>query len=131
MAAIINLTDDAKKYTGISINIVLAFNKKFRNADGMLTANTQAVYSMVLYFGLSTDDNDRIFLAQTLAKNVHDHGQKLTTGMIGTVCLISALARNQQSILLMLCWSRKNTLLGSTLSTWERQLYGRGGIVTH
>jgi alpha-L-rhamnosidase len=97
MAAIIGETDDAKKYTDIYNNIVQAFNKAFRNADGTLTANTQCVYSMVLYYGLTIDDNDRVLLAQALAKNVRDHKNTLTTGMIGTVCLIPALSLNQQA----------------------------------
>jgi alpha-L-rhamnosidase len=96
MAAVLNLTDDAKKYSDIAANMVTAFNKKYRNSDGTLNATTQTPYAMLVHFGLASDDNDRLFLAQTLAKNINDHGGKLTSGFIGIAYLTPALSQFRQ-----------------------------------
>jgi alpha-L-rhamnosidase len=96
MATLMNLTDEAKKYNDIAANIVAAYNKKFRNADGTLTTGTQSLYMMLIYYGFATDDNERLFLAQTLAKNVADHGGKITSGFVGTAHLAPVLSQYRQ-----------------------------------
>jgi alpha-L-rhamnosidase len=88
--------DEAKKYSDISANVVKAFGEKFRNEDGTFKANTQTPYAMYLYFGFASNDTDRLFLAQTLAKNINDHNGTLTSGIVGIKYLTPSLSQNQQ-----------------------------------
>jgi alpha-L-rhamnosidase len=97
VAAVLGAADDAKKYSDISASMMVAFNKKFRNADGTLTANTQSPYAILIYFGLANDDKDRLFLAQMLAKNINDHGGRLTSGFIGVEYLTPSLSQSLQA----------------------------------
>jgi alpha-L-rhamnosidase len=93
VARILGKQIDADKYEDTTNKIIRAFKKKFQNADGSLTSNTQTLYAMLLYFGLAEESEKPIFMGK-LRDNIRSNGWKLTTGFIGAEYLCPSLSEN-------------------------------------
>lgn len=89
IATILGKNKDAKRYAAICPKIKKAFQAEFMTQTGRLTSNTQAAYTLALFFGLIPDN-----LTATAAKRLVDdvnHFGHLTTGFLGTPFLCQAL----------------------------------------
>ncbi len=76
---------DVSEYEKLYRNIVSKFKETFTG----FTTHTQ--YVLALYFGLTDDKNA---LAATLDRLIHDNGDRLMTGFVGTPYLLYALSDN-------------------------------------
>ncbi|MDP4132859.1 MAG: family 78 glycoside hydrolase catalytic domain [Bacillota bacterium] len=79
------LKKDVSKYEELYKNIVKAFRKTFPSYQ------TQTEHAIALHFDLAKDKKST---ADSLAKMVKENGNKLTTGFVGTPCLLHALSEN-------------------------------------
>ena len=123
IAAALGKTADARKYAELYDNIKKGFNAKYVNDEGVTVAtgssmfgmfggmgggmggggnaasseprpvNTQTSYALPLVIDLF-DDAHKAKAVDNLVKNIEDHGNKLTTGFIGTPHLNMALSDN-------------------------------------
>ncbi len=92
MAQILEKKDDAAKYEALAGKTREVFNKTFWNEKtGGYGANNQAANSLALFMGLVPAERvPRV--VDNLVKDVHAHGDHLTTGNICTKYLLEALA---------------------------------------
>ena len=119
IAEALGKTDDARKYAELHDNVKKVFNEKYvRAEDGVTVApyvamrwpgmpvnpnapkdgtlvpvDTQTSYALPLAYDLF-DDSVKQKAVDNLVKNIEAHGNKLTTGFIGTPHLAVALSEN-------------------------------------
>ena len=91
IASILGKDNDAAEFNRLAANIRAAFQKRFVGADGRLTECSQTAALLALEFGLDVPHNG-IFLKQ-LTDSIAAHGDRLTTGFIGTPFLLPVLNR--------------------------------------
>jgi len=102
MAAILNRSDDQKKYETLASQIKTAFGKEFITPNGRLVSHTQTAYVLALSFGLMPDGLEQA-AAKYLADDVKKFGH-LTTGFLGTPLLchtLSAIGRDDLAYMLL------------------------------
>ena len=92
-AGLLNKADDQQKYVLMSEEIRRAFNRKFYHGDGVYANGSQTAQALALYFGL-VDDKEKVAVASRLAKVVETNGFKVDVGMLGSKCVLHALAEN-------------------------------------
>lgn len=83
---------DMSEYEILYQNVVRAFQKTYLS-DGLPSSNTQTAHVLVLYFHLCREE-DRERIARHLAELIHQNGDRLTTGFVGTPYLLHALSQN-------------------------------------
>ena len=83
---------DAGKYKELAVAIRTAFNRTFFNSQQNCYDNgSQAAQAFALCFGLVPKEK-RLEATKTLVDNIFQkHGGHLTTGLVGTSCVIEAL----------------------------------------
>ena len=99
------LGEDMSYYREMYDRIIKAFRERF-TCDGMplvdtppesskmkRTGMTQTAIALMLHFGLCRDD-EREALAEKLEELIHQFGDKMTTGFIGTPYILHALSSN-------------------------------------
>ncbi|EDM35463.1 rhamnosidase A [Pedobacter sp. BAL39] len=91
-ATLLGKKDDAAKYSALLSGIKAAFMKEYATPNGRLVSGTQTAYVLALQFDLFPE-NLRAQAAERLANNVHDYGNHLTTGFLGTPYLCHVLSR--------------------------------------
>ena len=82
------------KYEAILEYAKKIFLERFVTESGMLTCDTQTAYAVTLAFCIAPD-NKRY--AKYLADKIHNNGDKLQTGFIGTAYIMEALTENGQA----------------------------------
>ena len=90
-ARVLGADADEAKYAAIRDKVRAVFFDTYVGEDGMLTCNTQTAYACALCFDLAPD---RAKYARHLADKVHDFGDRIQTGFIGTAYIMDALSDN-------------------------------------
>jgi alpha-L-rhamnosidase len=84
------LGKDMSEYEDVYANIVRAFQKEYIKG-GKISVGTQTAHALALYFGLCGENGAQS--AASLAGMVAASGNKLSTGFLGTSCLLHALSQ--------------------------------------
>jgi alpha-L-rhamnosidase len=111
MATALHRTEDAAKYRDQYEQIAAAYRKAFVKADGSVEGDTQTGYLATIFTGIATE-SERPAMVDRLTKNIHAHGDHLTTGFLGTPFLLFVLDENQQTELAF------KLLLSTTYPSW-------------
>jgi alpha-L-rhamnosidase len=111
MAMALHRTEDAAKYQQEFEHIAAAYRLAFVKDDGRVAGDTQTAYLATIFTGIATDA-ERAGMVDRLAKNIHAHGDHLTTGFLGTPFLLTVLDENQQTDLAF------KLLLSTTYPSW-------------
>jgi alpha-L-rhamnosidase len=111
MATALHRPEEATKYQDQYEHIAAAYRKAFVKEDGSVAGDTQTGYLATLFTGIATDSL-RPAMVERLTKNIHAHGDHLTTGFLGTPFLLFVLDENQQTDLAF------KLLLSKTYPSW-------------
>lgn len=95
MAGAIGHPEEAQRYRRMRRGIEQAFVREFVRADGTVGNGSQTSYALSLRFGL-VPAALRTRAGARLAANVESRGNLLSTGFLGTPCLLDALADTGQ-----------------------------------
>lgn len=82
------LGKDMSDYADLHRRIVTSFRETYM-PNGKLISNTQTAHVLALYFDLCEDKET---IAKELVQLIHDNGDKLTTGFVGTPYLLHVLS---------------------------------------
>ncbi len=96
MAGAIGHPEQAQRYGRMHQSIRSAFQQAFVRADGTVGNGSQTSYALALRFGL-VPPALRLRAGAHLAANVASRGNLLSTGFLGTPCLLDALADSGQA----------------------------------
>ncbi len=96
MAGAIGHPEQAQRYGRMHQSIRAAFQQAFVRADGTVGNGSQTSYALALRFGL-VPPALRLRAGAHLAANVASRGNLLSTGFLGTPCLLDALADSGQA----------------------------------
>ncbi len=91
-ARVLNRQEDVVKYTALQNYVKEAFLKEYVTPSGRLVSGTQTAYVLALQFDL-LPESLREQAVQRLVNNIHDYGDHLTTGFLGTPYLCHVLTR--------------------------------------
>lgn len=91
-AHVLGNKEDEAAYAGLLQKIKEAYLHEYITPDGQLTSNTQTAYILALQFDM-LPDSMRTRMAARLAEMVHDNGDHLATGFLGTPFLLPVLIR--------------------------------------
>ncbi len=111
MATALHRPEDAAKYQQQYEHIAAAYQKAFVKEDGSVEGDTQTGYLATLFTGMAPEAL-RASMMERLTKNIHAHGDHLTTGFLGTPFLLFVLDQNQQTNLAF------KLLLSKTYPSW-------------
>ena len=93
IATVMDNSEDAEHYRAFSDRVREAFQQRFIDRDGRLTAETQTAYAMALGFGLLPPEA-RPAAGDRLADLVKAADTHLATGFLGTPLVMPALSDN-------------------------------------
>ena len=85
------LGKDMGAYRDLYTHIIDAWRKRYIASPGRLTCDTQTAYVLALAFDLVGKKQP---FADRLAEKIHENGDKLQTGFVGTPYLLRALSEN-------------------------------------
>ena len=91
-ARVLGRDADAKRYDALFDEIKQAFNRAYVAPDGRIKGNTQTCYVLALYFDLLPTEK-RQAAARYLVDDIRARKTHLSTGFIGTSCLMPVLAQ--------------------------------------
>jgi alpha-L-rhamnosidase len=111
MATALHRPADAEKYQQQYDRIAAAYRAAFVKDDGSVAGDTQTAYLATLFTGIAPPSL-RASMVDRLTKNIHAHGDHLTTGFLGTPFLLFVLDENQQTNLAF------KLLLSDTYPSW-------------
>jgi alpha-L-rhamnosidase len=111
MATALHRPADAEKYQQQYEHIAAAYRATFVKDDGSVAGDTQTAYLATLFTGIAPASL-RASMVDRLVKNIHAHGDHLTTGFLGTPFLLFVLDANQQTDLAF------KLLLSQTYPSW-------------
>jgi len=111
MATALHRPEDAAKYQAQYEKIAAAYRMAFVKDDGSVAGDTQTGYLATLFTGIAPDSL-RAGMVDRLTKNIHAHGDHLTTGFLGTPFLLFVLDENQRTDLAF------KLLLSETYPSW-------------
>jgi alpha-L-rhamnosidase len=111
MATALHRTTDVEKYQQQYDHIAAAYRTAFVMEDGGVTGNTQTAYLATIFTGVAPSSL-RANMVDRLVKDIHAHGDHLTTGFLGTPFLMFVLDENQHSDLAF------KLLLSDTYPSW-------------
>jgi alpha-L-rhamnosidase len=111
MATALHRPEEAEKYRQQYEHIAAAYRAAFVKDDGSVAGDTQTGYLATLFTGLAPDSL-RGSMMDRLTKNIHAHGDHLTTGFLGTPFLLFVLDENQRTDLAF------KLLLSDTYPSW-------------
>ncbi len=99
---------DANKYSSLLNDVTNSFNNEFYKPDSCkYGTGSQASNALPLFLGL-TGDNKKVVL-QSLISDIHEHGNRLTTGDVGNRYLFQTLAQNGYNELLYTMFNHDET----------------------
>jgi hypothetical protein len=94
-------TYDADHYDALAAQVKQAFNDRFLNREtAQYSTGSQCSNALPLYAGLAESDSQYARTLDNLTRDIEAHGNRLTTGDVGTRYLIRTLARNGRHELL-------------------------------
>jgi alpha-L-rhamnosidase len=93
VAAALGREDEERRYAELAARIAAAYREEFLDDEGRIENGTQTVYAQALRFGIVPDEL-REAVAARLEEKVHEAGDHLSTGVLGTVHLLPALAES-------------------------------------
>ncbi|WP_460798852.1 family 78 glycoside hydrolase catalytic domain [Microbacterium sp. GXF0217] len=96
MAEVLGLEAERVHYDTLADEVVEAFSNAYVHADGTMTSDAQTAYALGLRFDLITDSERRAAAASRLAQLVHDAGNRVATGFVGTPLVSDALSGGGQ-----------------------------------
>ncbi|MFK4805997.1 family 78 glycoside hydrolase catalytic domain [Microbacterium sp. ZW CA_36] len=96
MAEVLGLGDERAHYDTLADEVVAAFEGAYVNDDGTMTSDAQTAYALGLRFDLITDPQKRDAAAARLAQLVHEAGNRIATGFVGTPLVSDALSAGGQ-----------------------------------
>ena len=96
MAEVLGREAERVHYDALADEVVEAFTAAYVNADAGMTSDAQTAYALALRFDLITDPVMRDAAAIRLAQLVHDAGNRIATGFVGTPLVSDALSGNGQ-----------------------------------
>jgi alpha-L-rhamnosidase len=111
MATALHRPADAAKYREQYDRIAAAYRAAFVKEDGSVAGDTQTAYLATLFTGIAPPSL-RANMVDRLTKNIHAHGDHLSTGFLGTPFLLFVLDENQQTDLAF------KLLLSNTYPSW-------------
>lgn len=111
MASALHRTADVEKYQEQYDHIAAAYRAAFVMNDGSVVGNTQTAYLATLFTGIAPSSLQANMMDR-LVKDIHAHGDHLTTGFLGTPFLMFVLDENNQSDLAF------KLLLSDTYPSW-------------
>jgi alpha-L-rhamnosidase len=111
MATALLRSADAEKYQQQYERIAAAYRAAFIKDDGSVAGDTQTAYLATLFTDIAPASL-RAGMVDRLTKNIHAHGDHLTTGFLGTPFLLFVLDENQQTKLAF------KLLLSDTYPSW-------------
>jgi alpha-L-rhamnosidase len=111
MATALHRPADAEKYQQQYEHIAAAYRAAFVKDDGSVAGDTQTAYLATLFTGIAPSSL-RASMVDRLTKNIHAHGDHLTTGFLGTPFLLFVLDENQHTGLAF------KLLLSNTYPSW-------------
>lgn len=85
--------EDSQVYGQLYQNICKAFCDHFLKPDGMLKINTQTALAMALHFQLLPKEHMQKN-AEELRRQIKENENHMTTGFMGTPCILAALSEN-------------------------------------
>lgn len=92
-AQVLGFQEDEEKYDKLYQRIVKLFDEEYITRTGRMVSETQTGCVLALHFGLAQEKyRDRI--AKSLATNIANHKNHLTTGFVGTPYLCHVLSEN-------------------------------------
>jgi alpha-L-rhamnosidase len=91
MAEVLGKKPEAKTYSALAEAVCAAFQRRFLNREGALTAPTQTAGVLALHFDL-VPAKRRARVATDLVKDIERRGWKLSTGFVGSSYLPHVLA---------------------------------------
>ena len=104
--------DDEQKYQELYSEVVRAFNSRFYHPDSCYYGTgSQTSNALPLFLGITGNNKEAVL--QSLIRDIHAHGDRLTTGDVGNRYLFRVLADNGQ-----------NELLFKMLNHYETPGYG-------
>ena len=92
MAEVLGLADEQEHYDRLADEVAAAFVAEYVNPDGTMTSDAQTAYALGLQFDLITDPALREAAADRLSQLVHDAGNRIATGFVGTPLVSDALS---------------------------------------
>jgi len=95
IARVLGKTEDAQKYAALFEEAKSAFCARFITPDGRLSPPYQTPYLLALEFNLVSDAM-RAKLADELVREIHNRGDKLSTGFVGSPYINGVLTREGQ-----------------------------------
>ena len=105
-------SSDEQRYKILLDEVVTAFNNHFYHPDSCYYGTgSQASNALPLFLGITGDNKEAVL--QSLIRDIHAHGDRLTTGDVGNRYLFRVLADNGQ-----------NELLFKMLNHYETPGYG-------
>lgn len=96
MAEVLGRTDERAHYDALADEVVAAFAEAYVHDDGTMTSDAQTAYALGLRFDLITDPKRRDAAAARLAQLVHEAGNRIATGFVGTPLVSDALSSGGQ-----------------------------------
>lgn len=92
-AQVLGLEEDAEKYRRLHADIVRLFDEEYITRTGRMVSETQTGCVLALYFDLA-QEKYRGRIAKSLAANIANHKNHLSTGFVGTPYLCHVLSEN-------------------------------------
>ena len=86
------LGEDVSEYEKLYPRIVQAYRERYL-PEGKLLCRTQTAHILTLHFDLCKEEH-RASIARELTQIIHEHGDHLTTGFVGTPYLLHVLTRH-------------------------------------
>lgn len=96
MAEVLGLADEQAHYDALADEVATAFSAAYVHDDGTMTSDAQTAYALGLQFDLITDPERRDAAAARLAELVHQAGNRIATGFVGTPLVSDALSSGGQ-----------------------------------
>ncbi|MFB7251286.1 family 78 glycoside hydrolase catalytic domain [Microbacterium sp. NPDC056234] len=96
MADVLGLEAERVHYDTLADEVTDAFTAAYVTADGTMTSDAQTAYALGLRFDLITDPALRDAAATRLAHLVHEAGNRIATGFVGTPLVSDALSGGGQ-----------------------------------
>lgn len=96
MASVLGLDAEREHYDRLADEVAAAFVAEYVNDDGTMTSDAQTAYALALQFDLITDSARRDAAAARLAELVHEAGNRIATGFVGTPLVSDALSSGGQ-----------------------------------
>lgn len=94
MAEVLGLDAERAHYDRLADEVAAAFVAEYVRDDGTMASDAQTAYALGLQFGLITDEGRRDAASARLAQLVHDAGNRIATGFVGTPLVSDALSSN-------------------------------------